>query len=387
MTMSPTGRPEGEYRSAQHEGLPASPTGRPEGEYRSAQHEGLPASPTGRPEGEYRSAQLEGTPLNGFAGDVVIDVRGLTKTFGTHRAVKDLALTVRRGEIFGFLGPNGSGKTTSIRMLCGLLTPTSGEGTCLGYDILRQTSEIKRQVGYMTQRFSLWEDLTIRENLRFVARMYGMDRVKARAEAAIAGLGLAARARQLAGELSGGWKQRLALAACLLHEPQLLLLDEPTAGVDPKARRDFWDELHGLAARGITVLVSTHYMDEAERCHKLAYILNGRLLVQGTAREVVAAQSLSTWLVEGGDLPALAESLRVLPGVDQVAAFGAALHVTGADAGRLDAALAPFKSDPVRRWTRVDPGLEDVFIHLMHNGEPPVPNGDPASPAAGTVPR
>ena len=344
-------------------------------------------SPTGRPEGEYRSAQHEGTPVTGIAGDVVIDVRGLNKTFGSHRAVKDLALTVRRGEIFGFLGPNGSGKTTSIRMLCGLLTPTAGEGTCLGYDILREAREIKRHVGYMTQRFSLWEDLTIRENLRFVARMYGMDRVKPRVEAAIAQLGLADRARQLAGELSGGWKQRLALAACLLHEPQLLLLDEPTAGVDPKARRDFWDELHRLAARGITVLVSTHYMDEAERCHKLAYILNGRLLAQGTAREVVASQSLCTWSVEGTDLAALANQLRGLPGVDQVAAFGAALHVTGADAARLDTALAPFRGDPGRRWTRVDPGLEDVFIHLMNNGESPVPDGEPPGPAVARGPQ
>jgi ABC-2 type transport system ATP-binding protein len=228
----------------------------------------------------------------------------------------------------------------------------------------------------MTQRFSLWEDLTLRENLRFVARMYGMDRVKARVEAALARLGLVDRARQLAGELSGGWKQRLALAACLLHEPQLLLLDEPTAGVDPKARRDFWDELHALAAQGITVLVSTHYMDEAERCHKLAYILNGRLLAQGTAREVVASQSLCTWSVEGAGLATLASELRGLPGVEQVAAFGAALHVTGPDADRLDAALAPFKAAPGRRWVRVDPGLEDVFIHLMKNGEPPVPDGD-----------
>ena len=316
--------------------------------------------------------------------DVVIDVRGLDKTFGSHRAVKDLALTVRRGEIFGFLGPNGSGKTTSIRMLCGLLTPTAGEGTCLGYDILREASEIKRHVGYMTQRFSLWEDLTIRENLRFVARMYGMNEVKPRVEAALSQLGLADRARQLAGELSGGWKQRLALAACLLHEPQLLLLDEPTAGVDPKARRDFWDQLHELAARGITVLVSTHYMDEAERCHKLAYILNGRLLAQGTAREVVASQSLCTWSVEGVGLAALASELRSLPGVDQVAAFGAALHVTGADAVRLDAALAPFKEAAGRQWERVEPGLEDVFIHLMKNGEPPVPDGDaPVAEPAG----
>jgi ABC-2 type transport system ATP-binding protein len=282
--------------------------------------------------------------------------------------VKDVALSVRRGEIFGFLGPNGSGKTTSIRMLCGLLTPDSGDGTCLGFDILREARAIKRHVGYMTQRFSLWEDLTIRENLRFVARMYGMDDIRHRVEDALAQLGLAARGDQLAGELSGGWKQRLALAACLLHEPQLLLLDEPTAGVDPKARREFWDELHQLAARGITVLVSTHYMDEAERCHKLGYILDGRLLVQGTAAEVISGQALVTWNVEGPDLAALAERLRALPGVDQVAAFGAALHVTGSDAARLDAALTSAKAEPGRTWRRVEPGLEDVFIHLMRNG-------------------
>jgi ABC-2 type transport system ATP-binding protein len=227
--------------------------------------------------------------MEGAAADVVIDVHGINKSFGGHPAVKDLALTVRRGEIFGFLGPNGSGKTTSIRMICGLLTPDSGSGTCLGYDILRDAREIKRNVGYMTQRFSLWEDLTIRENLRFVARMYGMDRIHDRVEAALAQLGLVARGDQLAGELSGGWKQRLALAACLLHAPKLLLLDEPTAGVDPKARRDFWDQLHALAGQGITVLVSTHYMDEASRCDQLAYIAYGRLLAVGTAAELIAA--------------------------------------------------------------------------------------------------
>ena len=276
------------------------------------------------------------------AGDIVIEVRGLNKHFGANHAVKDLALTVLRGEIFGFLGPNGSGKTTSIRMLCGLLTPDSGEGTCLGYDVIRETKAIKREVGYMTQRFSFWEDLTIRENLNFIARMYGLVDRRARVDRTLASLGLAARADQLAGSLSGGWKQRLALAACLLHEPQLLLLDEPTAGVDPKARRDFWDQLHDLAARGITVLVSTHYMDEAERCHKLGYILNGRLLAQGTAAEVIASQPLVTWAVTGSDLPALAERLRALPAVEQVAAFGTALHVTGSDRARLDSALAPF---------------------------------------------
>jgi len=297
--------------------------------------------------------------------DVVIDVRGLNKHFGKLHAVKDLALTVRRGEIFGFLGPNGSGKTTSIRMLCGLLTPDSGEGTCLGFDVIRETKQIKRHVGYMTQRFSFWEDLTIRENLRFIARMYGMDNRNARVESALRDLGLGARADQLAGTLSGGWKQRLALAACLLHEPQLLLLDEPTAGVDPKARRDFWEELHGLAARGITVLVSTHYMDEAERCHKLAYILNGRLLVQGTAHDVIASQPLVTWEVSGSDLQGLAEKLRELPAVEQVAAFGTTLHVTGSDRGAIASALAPFRNVPGRVWREVEPGLEDVFIHLM----------------------
>jgi ABC-2 type transport system ATP-binding protein len=303
--------------------------------------------------------------------DVVIDVRGLNKHFGENHAVKDLTLTVRRGEIFGFLGPNGSGKTTSIRMLCGLLTPDSGEGTCLGYDIRRETREIKRHVGYMTQRFSFWEDLTIRENLRFIARMYGIAAGAARVDQALAQRGLASRANQLAGSLSGGWKQRLALAACLLHDPQLLLLDEPTAGVDPKARRDFWEELHALAASGITVLVSTHYMDEAERCHKLGYILYGKLLVQGTAEEVIASQSLTTWEVTGGDLPALAERLRSIAAVEQVAAFGNALHVTGSNRDALKAALAPLMNEAGREWREVEPGLEDVFIHLMRDADAP----------------
>jgi ABC-2 type transport system ATP-binding protein len=308
--------------------------------------------------------------MNGAsANENVIDVRGLNKHFGANHVVRDVALTVRRGEIFGFLGPNGSGKTTTIRMLCGLLTPDSGEGTCLGYDIRTQAYEIKVHVGYMTQRFSFWEDLTIRENLNFIARMYEMPERKAKVEAAIKRLGLSARANQLAGTLSGGWKQRLALTACLLHEPQLLLLDEPTAGVDPQARREFWEELHEFAAGGITVLVSTHYMDEAERCHKLGYILNGRLLAQGTAAEVIASQALVGWSVEGPDLPVLAEKLHALPAVEQVAAFGERLHVVGRDAAKLDAALAPLQADRALRWERVEPGLEDVFIHLMRNAE------------------
>jgi len=311
-------------------------------------------------------------PRDRPGNDVVIDVRGLNKHFGQNHVVKDLSLTVRRGEIFGFLGPNGSGKTTSIRMLCGLLTPDSGEGTCLGHDIVRDTKAIKREVGYMTQRFSFWEDLTIRENLRFVARMYGMRDAAQKVEQALDHLGLKERGNQLAGALSGGWKQRLALSACLLHEPQLLLLDEPTAGVDPKARRDFWQELHALAARGITVLVSTHYMDEAERCMKLGYILYGRLMVQGTAREVIESQSLYTWSVTGDDLPELATRLHDIESVEQVAAFGNTLHVTGTDKERMERELQPLMREPGRRWKEESPGLEDVFIHLMGSSREPI---------------
>jgi ABC-2 type transport system ATP-binding protein len=279
--------------------------------------------------------------------------------------VKDFALQVKRGEIYGFLGPNGSGKTTSIRMLCGLLTPDSGSGTCLGHDVIREAAAIKREVGYMTQRFSLWEDLTIRENLDFVARMYGMMGRRAAVDGSIEHLGLSSRQHQLAGSLSGGWKQRLALAACMLHQPQLLLLDEPTAGVDPKARRDFWEEIHALAATGISVLVSTHYMDEAERCHRLAYLAYGSLLATGTVAEVVAQQNLSTWLVSGEDLGTLERELRAAGGVAEVTPFGHTLHVTGRDAAALDAATAAWRADPRWRWQRGEATLEDVFIHLM----------------------
>jgi ABC-2 type transport system ATP-binding protein len=295
-----------------------------------------------------------------------IDVRGLNKHFGDKHVVRDLTLTVRRGEIYGFLGPNGSGKTTSIRMLCGLLTPDNGSGTCLGFDVIRETYAIKREVGYMTQRFSLWEDLTIRENLDFVARMYGVANRRALVDGALEALGLAARRNQLAGQLSGGWKQRLALASCMLHQPKLLLLDEPTAGVDPKARRDFWDQIHVLAGRGIAVLVSTHYMDEAERCHRLAYIFEGRLLASGTAQEVIAQEKLAAWEVTGGDLPALARDLRERPGVGEVTMFGSTLHVTSRDAARLDATVAEFRPDARYRWQRIEAGLEDVFISLMN---------------------
>ena len=298
---------------------------------------------------------------------LAIDVRGLNKRFGDKHVVKDLALQVREGEIFGFLGPNGSGKTTSIRLLCGLLTPDSGAGTCLGLDVVRESAAIKRQVGYMTQRFSLWEDLTIAENLDFVARMFRMRDRRAAVASALDELGLAGRRDQLAGSLSGGWKQRLALASCLLHRPRLLLLDEPTAGVDPKARREFWEEIHQLSAQGITVLVSTHYMDEAERCHRLAYLSYGELLVSGTASEVVARQKLNTWAVSGAADVRLAVELGALAGVEQVASFGTTYHVSGVDAAALRASLEAFASARALHLEPVESSLEDAFIHLMRD--------------------
>jgi ABC-2 type transport system ATP-binding protein len=299
-----------------------------------------------------------------------IDVHGLNKSFGEKHVVTDLSLQVQPGEIFGFLGPNGSGKTTSIRMMCGLLTPDSGRGTCLGYDILTQSEQIKRHVGYMTQRFSYWEDLSIRENLDFVARVYEMPDRNQTVAQALHGLGLEDRADQLAGTLSGGWKQRMALAACMLHQPQLLLLDEPTAGVDPTARRDFWEELHRLASQGISVLVSTHYMDEAERCHKLAYIFNGKLLAQGTAAEVVASQELSTWTIHGEHLSDLSEQLRTAPGVDQTVVFGASLHATGRDAAQLERSVTTAAAAAGLKAEHIETGLEDVFIYLMNQARP-----------------
>src|SRR5689334_9031496 len=248
-------------------------------------------------------------------------------------------------------------------MLCGLLTPDEGEGTCLGYDLRRDAAAIKRQVGYMTQRFSLYEDLSIEENLDFVARMYDVAGRRQAIATTLERLGLAARRAQLAGTLSGGWKQRLALAACMLHSPQLLLLDEPTAGVDPKARRDFWDEIHRLAAGGITVLVSTHYMDEAERCHELAYIAYGKALARGTADEIIRDARLSVWSVAGEGAAALVEPLKEAPGVLSVAAFGNTVHVTGQDEATLDAAVAPYRDRG--RWERASANLEDVFVSLI----------------------
>ena len=294
-------------------------------------------------------------------GDYAIDVRGLSKSFGPRRVVNALDLRVETGEIYGFLGPNGSGKTTSIRMLCGLLTPDEGSGTCLGFDVRTQSAEIKKQVGYMTQRFSFYEDLSIRENLDFVARLYAMPNRKQTVQTAMEELGLADRAGQLAGTLSGGWKQRLALAACMLHRPRLLLLDEPTAGVDPKARRDFWDEIHRLAGQGVSVLVSTHYMDEAARCHRLAYIAYGNLLASGSPEELIAQSRLATFSVKD-DNPALAETLRKLPGVEQVVAMGNVYSVSGQDGARIGASLA---DQPGLQFEPAETGLEQVFIRLM----------------------
>lgn len=299
------------------------------------------------------------------ADALAIDVRGLTKRYDGRAVVDGVDLQVRAGRVCGFLGPNGSGKTTTIRMLCGLLTPDAGAGQVLGLDIQRDALAIKRQVGYMTQRFGLYEDLSIRQNLDFIARLFELPKRRAAVDAALAQLGLTERQQQLAGALSGGWKQRLALAACLIHQPRLLLLDEPTAGVDPKARRDFWDQIHQLAAGGITVLVSTHYMDEAERCHELVYIAYGRVLARGTESQIVEAAGLTVFELTGPGAAAEAEALKATPGVQSVAAFGASLHVAGQDAALLQRAVAPLAQRPGMQVAPAQANLEDVFISLI----------------------
>ena len=302
-----------------------------------------------------------------------IDVTGLNKSFGDKHVVQDFSIQVEEGRICGFLGPNGSGKTTTLRMLCGLLTPDSGEGQVLGLDFRKDAEAVKRQTGYMTQKFSLYEDLSIEENLDFVARVHELDRRRERVTESLDRLGLTARKKQLAGSLSGGWKQRLALAASIMHGPKLLLLDEPTAGVDPKARREFWDEIHALSAEGLTVMVSTHYMDEAERCHDIAYIAYGKLMARGTADQVIAQSGLITFRAEGQNAEGmgadrLSRDLAAKPGVAMAAPFGAALHVSGTDRAALEAAIAPYRKPPLV-WTEVQPTLEDVFIRLMGGAE------------------
>ena len=300
-----------------------------------------------------------------MAAQNAIDVRGLTKRFGPKTAVDAIDIAVPEGEVWGFLGPNGSGKTTTIRMLCGLLRADAGKGSVLGLDFLRDTKAIKRQVGYMTQRFSFWEDLSIRENLDFVASIYELDDRKARVERMLHQLGLEERQDQLAGALSGGWKQRLALGACMLHAPRLLLLDEPTAGVDPKARRDFWDQIHALSASGLTVLVSTHYMDEAERCDRIVYISQGKIVARGTVAQVIDEAELFTFVVEGEEARRLIPHLKKASGVRSVAFFGAALHVSGHDTAALERALEPYRGDPDLTIHGATPSLEDVFIELQ----------------------
>jgi ABC-2 type transport system ATP-binding protein len=299
----------------------------------------------------------------------VIDVEELSKSFSGKVVVNRISLRVERGEIFGFLGPNGSGKTTFIRMLCGLLRPDGGRGVCLGHDLLKDAEAIKPQVGYMAQHFSLYEDLSVDENLDFMARIYGVENRRRAIADIVERMKLGPFADQLAGTLSGGWQQRLALACCLLHKPRLLLLDEPTAGVDPKARRDFWDDIYALAAEGVTTLISTHYMDEAERCHRLAYLAYGDLLASGSAAELVAAAGLTTWEVAGKDLHPLAERLKALPGVDQVVPFGNTLHVSGHDSRLLETSLTPHRNAGKYRWTPATTGLEEVFIRLMQDRE------------------
>ena len=307
-----------------------------------------------------------------MSSEAVISVQGLTKSFGDKVVVNGLDMEIRKGEIYGFLGPNGSGKTTSIRMLCGLLKPDSGSGTCLGYDILKESDRIKPHVGYMTQKFSLYEDLTVRENLEFTARVFGLDDPTGKVNTCIDSMGLGPFEKHLAGALSGGWKQRLSLGVSTLHSPQLLLLDEPTAGVDPGARRDFWDQVHSLAAQGITALISTHYMDEAERCHRLAYIAYGNLLASGTVEEMIGSSELITWNVaaDGNEasLHTLAEQLKPLDGIDQVVAFGNTLHVSGRDKDLLQKTIQDFNAPPYS-WTPIDTSLEEVFIDLMQQSK------------------
>lgn len=295
----------------------------------------------------------------------VIDVCKLRKSFDGKVVVNDIALRVKLGDIFGFLGPNGSGKTTTIRMLCGLLTPDSGQGSCLGYNILTQSEQIKQHVGYMTQKFSFYTDLSIEENLNFIARVYNLDRRKERVLLALEDLGLVERRRQLTGQLSGGWKQRVALAACLLHEPQLLLLDEPTAGVDPIARREFWDKIHSLSEKGVTTLISTHYMDEAERCTALAYLAYGELLVSGTVEEVIATTGLHTWEITGEINTSLLQEVKRCEGITQAALFGSKIHACGYDLSLGEKGLKNLAKNYPIHWEAIDNSLEDAFISLV----------------------
>ncbi|MEX1667510.1 ABC transporter ATP-binding protein [Zhongshania guokunii] len=296
--------------------------------------------------------------------ELAIDVRGLSKHFASKAAVSDVDLQMPRGQVWGFLGPNGSGKTTTIRMLCGLLKPSAGEGSCLGFDLRREAEAIRRQTGYMTQKFSFWADLSVRENLDFVARIYQLDKRRQCVDETLAVLGLVHRQHQLAGALSGGWKQRLALAAVTMHKPKLLLLDEPTAGVDPQARRDFWDQIHRLSNQGMTVLVSTHYMDEAERCDHIVYLAHGKLITEGSVPDIIDQSGLVSFRAEGRGVRGIEPLMAVQPGIEHAAYYGAALHISGHDRVALEAAVARV-ADQGYGWQEIKPSLEDVFIALM----------------------
>jgi ABC-2 type transport system ATP-binding protein len=304
--------------------------------------------------------------------DLVIDVQGLKKQFGHRVVVNDLDLQVKKGEVFGFLGPNGSGKTTTIRMLCGLLKPDGGRGTCLGFDILMQSDQIKERVGYMTQKFSLYTDLSIEENLDFIARVYAVSNRQQKVTQALDSLGLQDRKKQLTGQLSGGWKQRVALACCLIHEPKLLLLDEPTAGVDPVARREFWDQIHQLSEQGVTILVSTHYMDEAERCTRIAYLAYGNLLVTGSVDEVILQTGLNTWEISGDVTTALLQRAKKLPGVIQSALFGTVIHVCGYERELIEQSLQELCTHYSIQWIPIKSTLEDAFISLVNRSAEPI---------------
>jgi ABC-2 type transport system ATP-binding protein len=306
-------------------------------------------------------------------GEVIIETEGLSRRFGDLVAVRDVTLQVRRGEIFGVLGPNGAGKSTTIRMLCGILDPTAGRGTVVGFDIAREPEEVKKRIGYMTQRFSLYEDLTVEENLRFYAGIYGVGRGRRRTvvETVLARAGLGPRRRQLAGTLSGGWKQRVALASATIHEPPLLFLDEPTAGVDPVSRRDFWEQIHQIAAGGTTVLLTTHYMDEAERCHRLAFIFRGTLLTTGTPEDIVRRRDLHVVELETEEASRAAELLRALPQVEEVAHYGALLRVAtrGTDPAALARETLATHHIVVAAARSARATVEDAFVSMVREDE------------------
>jgi len=293
-----------------------------------------------------------------------IEVKNLSKKFDDRLVVKHINLQVTSGEIFGVIGPNGSGKTTTFRMLCGLLTPTTGEGTCLGYDILHESKEIKQQIGYVPQYFGLYGELTVFENLLFIAELYALTDRKEKVIHMMDRLNLTRYARQRASTLSGGWKQRLSLAAALLHDPLLLLLDEPTASVDPKSRREFWELMHGFSSEGITILLSSHNMNEIAHCNNIAYVADGKLLMIGDVKKIIYGANLTTWKVMGENLNLLARQLQMTEGIDLVSTYFDSLHISGFNEADLMQALAPYMLKPLYRWKQITTTLEDVFVCL-----------------------